>query len=466
MSQEQEPLGIQLHWADKRIHFEFVGHNPILHETPRLETYRQAVDLCGEGEWESGLSLYEEILHSLAPEEFLLAQLACWGRSQALQHLERYEEAWTGLTTLFAPGRDWVVPLPLCLNWLQTATVVAAHCNQGPASAALLNLWFELASDYPDWELKPRLEELVTEAYHAMAGHDLDEAVDWLDEIRLPWEKRGLLPFVRLLLVEGLSELLEFEEAVEEAEGAFVWARSQGDEDAMAEWKDRLENLRADAIDPYNLARRGDRRGLLRLGKVNQLGRSGRNALMGAAVTNDLELAEWLLERNAHPNLIASDGWNPLLLAADHNHTEMVALLARWKADLGATNDLDQNSLHVAAWQNHLDTARLLLELGIDVNYCDSDGNSPLHLAAGEPVPEMIELLVTVLPVDARNEFTEATPLMVAAESDMVDNLELFVRLGADPAARDMDGKRALDYAKLHEAKAAAKFLRKLAKES
>lgn len=466
MSQEQEPFGIQLHWTEERIHFEFVGHDPSLHETPRLETYRQAVDLGNEGDWESSLSLYEEILPALEPDESLLAQLVCWGRCQSLQHLERFEESWAGLTSLFAPGRKWLAPLPVCLNWLQTAVVVAAHCNEGQAGAALLNLWFELAADYPDWELGPRLEEMTAEAFRAMAGHDVDEAVDWLDEIRLPWERRGLLPFVRLLLIEGLSDLLEFEEAVEEAEGAFVWARGQGDEDGMAEWKERIENLRADSIDPYNLALRGDRRGLVRLGKVNQLGRSGRNALMGAAVTNDLELAEWLLERNAHPNLIASDGWNPLLLAADHDHADMVALLARWKADLGATNDLDQNSLHVVAWQNHLDTARLLLELGIDVNYCDSDGNSPLHLAAGEAVPEMIELLVTVLSVDVRNEFTEATPLMVAAESDMVDNLELFIRLGADPAARDLEGKRALDYAKLHEAKAAAKFLRKLAKES
>lgn len=465
MSQEQESSGIQLHWTDECIQFQFVPHDQSLHETPQLETYRQAVDLGGEGEWESALSLYDEILPALEPNEFLLAQLACWGRSQALQHLERYEEAWEGLVTLFAPGRTWVAPLPVVVNWLQTASVVAAHCNQGEAAGHLLHLWFELATGYPEWELGARFEELTREAFHAMAGHDVDEAVDWLDEIRLPWEKLGILPSVRLLLVEGLSDLLEFEDAVEEAEGAFVWARRQGDEEGMSEWKERIENLRSDALDPYNLARRGDRRGLVRLGRVNQLGRSGRNALMGAAVNNDLELAEWLLERNAHPNLIASDGWNPLLLAADHNHADMVALLARWKADLGATNDLDQTGLHVAAWQNHLETARLLLELGVDVHYCDSDGNSALHLAAGEPVPDMIELLVTVLEVDVRNEFSESTPLMVAAESDRVDNLELLIRLGADPAARDLEGKRALDYAKLHEAKAAAKFLRKLSKE-
>lgn len=466
MSQEEESLGIKLHWGAGRIDYQFVAYAHTLVETPRLESYRRAVELASEGDWESALSLYDEISQALSQEEILLAQLVCWARSQALQQLERHQDAWAGLTSLFAPEGIWVTPLQVLLDWAQTAVVVAAQCQQGEAAGVLLNLWHELASVNPEWELMPRFEELTGEAFQAMAAHDLDEAVDWLDEIRLDWETQRVLPFVRLLLIDGLSELLEFEEAVEEAEGAFVWCRHHGDEEEMAEWKERIENLRADAVDPYNLARRGDRRGLIRLGKVNQLGRSGRNALMGAAVVNDLELAEWLLERNAHPNLIASDGWNPLLLAADHNHADMVALLARWKADLGATNDLDQNSLHVAAWQNHLETVHLLLELGIDVNYCDADGNTPLHLAAGEPVPEMIELLATVLPVDVRNEFTESTPLMIAAESDQVDNLELLIRLGADPAARDMEGKRPLDYAKLHEAKAAAKYLRKLAKES
>ncbi|ODT76299.1 hypothetical protein ABS71_03570 [bacterium SCN 62-11] len=445
---------------------KFVPQEHAVVVSPRLEAYRQAVDLGAEGEWESGLSLYEEILETVDPKEVLLAQMAARGRAQALQNLERYEESWEGLTDLLQPGGEWFTTLEIVVDWLQTAMVTAAHCNQGPEAAQLLHFWHQMATSYPDWNLWPRFEELTAETYQAMAEHDVDEAVDWLDEIRLEWEQRGLLPFIRLLLIEGLSELLEFEDAVEEAEGAFVWARRQNDEAAMAEWKERIENLRADAVDPYNLARRGDRRGLVRLGKVNQLGRSGRNALMGAVVSNDLELAEWLLERNAHPNLIASDGWSPLLLAADHDHAEMVSLLARWKADLEATNDLDQTSLHVAAWQNHLETARVLLELGIDVNYCDSDGNTALHLAAGEAVPEMIELLVTVLPVDARNEFTEATPLMVAAESDIADNLELLIRLGADSQARDLEGRRALEYAKLHEAKAAGKFLRKLAKDS
>ncbi len=466
MPETEETLGIQLRWGAERIDYQIVRFAQTLLATPRLETYQQAVELANGEDWEGALDLYEQILSTLSKEEVQLADLAGWGRARALQYLERNEEAWTGLTSLFAPGRNWLTALPSFLDWLQTAVVVGAHCQHGPETGALLGLWFELASAYPDWDLWERFEELTREAYHAMAAYDVDEAVDWLDEIRLPWERRGILFHVRALLIDGLSDLLEFEEAVEEAEGAFVWARHQNDEEAMEEWKERIESLRADAIDPYNLARRGDRRGLVRLGRVNQLGKSGRNALMGAAVANDLELAEWLLERNAHPNLIASDGWNPLLLAADHNHVEMVALLARWKADLCATNDLDQTSLHVVAWQNYLETARLLLELGIDVNYCDSDGNTALHLAAGEPVPEMIELLVTVLPVDARNENTDSTPLMIAAESDQVENLELLIRLGADPDARDLEGKSAMEYAKLHEAKGARKFLRKLAKDS
>ena len=469
MSQEQQETdlaawGAELRWvAPERIEFSLVAYSLPLPETPRLEAYRYAVSLCNEDQWEAGLNVYEEILSTLAPDEFLLAQLACWGRSSALQHMERSAEAWQGLTALFAPGRSWTTPMAVLVNWLQTAVVVAAQVAESQACGALLQLCYRLASSYHQLGLGQRFGELLREAFQALAVHDLDEAVDWLDEIRQDWETEGaVVPEARLLLVEGLSELLEFEDAIEEAQGVLDRAQQLGYQEMVDEWSERIQELREEAGDPYNLARRGDRRALSRMGKVNQLGKSGRNALMGAVVANDLELALWLLERNANPNLIASDGWNPLLLAADHNHADMVSLLARWKADLGATNDLDQTSLHVVAWQDYQDTARRLLELGIEVGYCDTAGNTALHLAASEAVPEMIELLAQQLPVDVRNDCTESTPLMVAAESDHVENLELLIRLGADPKARDLAGKTALDYAKAHQAEAAAAFLRKL----
>jgi hypothetical protein len=451
VSQPQENLGVKLHWAQDQIVFALVRHDQILLQTPRSELYGQAVARCQEGEWEVGLALYEEVISELSQDELLLAQLATWGRCSALQQLQRYQEAWQGLGALFAPGRHWVTPLPMLLNWLQTAIVVAAQAEDSRASGMLLKLWHALSQSQPDWGLQQRFEELLTEAYSALAEQDQEAAVDWLDDLLVGWEGE---PAVRRLLVDGLSELLEFEEAVKEAEAL---AQLEGEY-----WLERIQDLRQQAVDPYNLARRGDWRGLTALGKVNQLGKSGRNALMGAVVANQLELAEWLLQRNANPNLISSDAWNPLLLAADHDHAEMAALLIRYKAELGATNEFDQTSLHVAAWQNHLETARLLLEAGIEADYCDEDGNTALHLAAGEPVPEMLELLAPLIGVDSRNESSGSTALMVAAESDLVENLELLLRLGADPKAIDNEGRKALDYARTAEARAAAKFLRKL----
>lgn len=466
VSQDQQEMdwGIELHWVEpERIDFELVPLSQPLPESPRLQVYRQAVALCDQGEWEQGVSAYEQVLSQLSQQDTLLAQLACWGRSSALQQLGRHQQAWDGLALLFSPGRRWQAPVSLILNWLQTSILVAAQTNQGQAAATLLQLYYALSTSYPQLDLLQRFGELLSEAYEALAGEDLEAAVNWLDVARLEWESDDwVLPSVRFLLVDGLVELLEFEGALEEAEEVVSWAARQGDDELVSEWSERVADLREQARDPYNLARRDDRDSLARLGKVNHLGKSGRNALMGAAVTNNLELAVWLLERNANPNLIASDGWNPILLAADHDHVEMVSLLAQWRADLGATNDLDQNCLHVVAWQDYQDTARRLLELGIEVDYCDSSGNTPLHLAASEPVPGMIELLVGVLPVDVRNDCTESTPLMLAAESDLVENLELLIRLGADPEARDLKGKRALDYAKYNEAEEAALFLQNL----
>ncbi|MFN8613605.1 MAG: ankyrin repeat domain-containing protein [Vulcanimicrobiota bacterium] len=449
---DQDNLGVKLHWGQDQISFAVAGHNQTLLQTPRLEVYSQAVELCRQGDWEGGLQHYEQVLSSLERDELLLAQLACWGRSSALQQLGRYEEAWQGLSTLFAPGRHWVTPLPLLLNWLQSAVVVAAHSGDSRASGMLLKLWHALSESDPEWGLHLRFEELLGEAYGLLAEHDLEAAVDWLDALLVGWENE---PCVRRLLVDGLCDLLEFEEAAEEAQALL---ELEGEE----YWAERIQDLREQALDPYNLARRDDRAGLKALGKVNHLGKSGRNALMGAVVSNNLELAEWLLERNANPNLIASDGWNPLLLAADHDFVEMAALLVAWKAELNATNEFDQTGLHVAAWQNHLDTARFLLEHGIDYAYFDEDGNTALHLAAGEPVPDMLEMLAPIIGVNTPNDSSGATALMVAAEADLVENLELLLRLGANPGLKDHEGRRALDYAKVAEASEATSFLQQL----
>ena len=453
--------GIEAHWSEPlRIECRLTESCPDLAESPRLEAYRQAVALCDEGEWEQGLSAYEALLGRLHSDDFVLAQLVCWGRSSALQQLERYQEAWEGLATLFAPGRLWQTSLSLFLNWLQTSVGVAAATGQSELTAMLLTLWLSLPTEL---ELGERFGELLSEAFEALSAEGLEEAVDWLDDARLEWESEGeVLLVVRQLMVDGLVELLEFEGAIEESLEVVFWAERAGYEELAEEWSQQVEQLREQVDDPYNLARRDDREGLELLGKLNLLGPSGRNALMGAAVTGNLELARWLMERRADPNLFSSDGWTPMLLAADHDQADMVELLVQSRGDLGATNDYDQTCLHVAAWQDYQETARRVVDLGVDVDHCDSSGNTALHLAASEPVPDMIEFLATVLAVDVRNDCTESTPLMLAAECGLVENLELLLRLGADPQARDRNGDRALEYARTHEQEEAVAFLRRV----
>lgn len=467
MSQNQSEIdwgawGVELNWVEpQRLEYRLVKHRQAPSETPRMQAYRRAVALGEEEKHDQALQLYEEVLWGLSSEEVLLGQMACWGRSSALQQLERFEEAWVGLTTLLAPGRSWLAPLVVFLNWLQTAIPLAAQVGHRLEAGALLHLWHEFSVRFPQLGLEQRFGELMVQAFDALAEEDLDEAVDWLDTLRLKWESpERLLPAVRDVLVEGWADLFEFEDALEEAEEVVAWAFRLGDDELLAEWSERVDDLRDQSVDPYYLARRDDRQGLERLGKVNQLGsKSGRNALMGAVVSNNPELVVWLLRRGADPNLIARDGWNPILLAADHNLPEMISLLVEWRANLQATNDLDQNCLHVAAWQDYQEAARLVIELGIEVDYCDNRGNTPLHLAACEEIPEMLELLAGVMPVDVRNDCNECTPLMLAAECNRLENLKVLLRLGADPQLRDVEDKCALDYAREFEATEAVHFL-------
>lgn len=82
---------------------------------------------------------------------------------------------------------------------------------------------------------------------------------------------------------------------------------------------------------------------LIALGVRNVLNviepRRGKGALHLAAVANNLDMAEFLLNRRASPNVQDKMGRTPVMLAAELGHDEMVSLLVKNKANV---NLLDQ----------------------------------------------------------------------------------------------------------------------------
>lgn len=88
-----------------------------------------------------------------------------------------------------------------------------------------------------------------------------------------------------------------------------------------------------------------------------------------------------------------------------------------------------------------------LLSNGVDVNIRTQSGQSPLGAAAGQV--DAAKLLISRgANLENRTLISLATPLTEAAQMNHFDTVKFLVEHGADPAARDVMGFSALDWAK------------------
>ena len=84
----------------------------------------------------------------------------------------------------------------------------------------------------------------------------------------------------------------------------------------------------------------------------------------------------------------------------------------------------------------------------VDVTWVDTNGRTALHLCVAYGHHHCIGRLVRArIPVDAVDQHTGATPLMVAAEMGDVESLNALVQRGASMDARDIFGATPLIYA-------------------
>lgn len=161
--------------------------------------------------------------------------------------------------------------------------------------------------------------------------------------------------------------------------------------------------------------------------------------------------------RNEKINRFDRDGYTPLAYAARSGCIDMVKILI----GKGATVDaMDEHSrwtpLLQAADQRHAEVVRYLLAHGANVNAKAGFGQTPLTVAMVGTVfrygPEgnrdatVQALLSSGADVNLAGKFAW-TPLMTAVFQGDTNLVQLLIRKGADLAARDKNGKTALDYA-------------------
>lgn len=102
-----------------------------------------------------------------------------------------------------------------------------------------------------------------------------------------------------------------------------------------------------------------------------------------------MNIAIYLLQHDANPDVPTVRGETPLHLAARANQTDIVRILLRNGASVDAQAREDQTPLHVACRLGNSDIVMLLLQHGASVNATTKDSYTPLHIAAKEGQEEV-----------------------------------------------------------------------------
>ncbi len=184
-----------------------------------------------------------------------------------------------------------------------------------------------------------------------------------------------------------------------------------------------------------------------------------------------------VLKRN--PSMRFEEGQTPLHLAARRGQSGFVQYLLDRKVPVNVKDVASSTPLHEAVRGGQIEITAVLLAAGADPNQVDSSGNTPLHLVmpSGTRSEIFTRLLAaradpnrkdsygeTPLHIAARMGMSEdivnalisagadvnernkkgITPLALAIERSQLVQASLFIRLGADFHAEDIDGETAL----------------------
>ncbi|HEY1608950.1 MAG TPA: ankyrin repeat domain-containing protein [Paraburkholderia sp.] len=114
--------------------------------------------------------------------------------------------------------------------------------------------------------------------------------------------------------------------------------------------------------------------------------RAGENAMMMAALNDDIELVKLLISKDAEVN---KKGWTPLHYAATNGHDDVVQLLLDNSAYVDAGSPNGTTPLMMAARGNHLPTVKILLDNGADPTVKNQLGLTALDFAKHYNAPDV-----------------------------------------------------------------------------
>jgi ankyrin repeat protein len=160
------------------------------------------------------------------------------------------------------------------------------------------------------------------------------------------------------------------------------------------------------------------------------------------------EMAEFLLQRGADPNLYSSSAEGPLHQAAVYNHVEMLELLLKHGADI--TKNVGGWTVLDKAIEYHRPAAvEFLLNWKMDDQAKRQvllDGALLYACRTGERLT-VLQLLKAGADIDTKEEGDGMTPLLLAIAYGEVQTARLLIRRGAKWDVPDVNGRLALPLA-------------------
>ncbi|XP_058449448.1 ankyrin-3-like [Malaya genurostris] len=190
-------------------------------------------------------------------------------------------------------------------------------------------------------------------------------------------------------------------------------------------------------------------------------------ALHFAAISDNYEIVNILIEHGASVMAKNTNGKIPLYIAIEKNAKKVIEILLKHEqaTEMLLTSDkYEQTALHLAAISDNYELVNILIERGLSVMAKDIDGEIPFHTAIQKNAKKVIEILLkheqaTEMLLTSDN-FGQ-TALHLAAISDNYEIVNILIDRGLSVMAKNINGRIPLHIAIEKNAKKVIEILLK-----